>query len=173
MARTIRRLPTTEREDSNPVVAMRSTPVAGQPTDAAGDDAPTVTGRAVEQRQVIVFPAISGAPASGQRRRRQCTFQSKFQTCPSRQSRGHNHHRLQWKAAIIQVERVNSSGPGSDVLMEVAQAVEPTTKSHAPVEEHDESLLPKRQRGRPATHCWPSPGSPEYTVGCPGCDGRS
>ena len=57
--------------------------------------------------------------------------------------------------------------------MEVAQAVEPTTKSHAPVEEHDESLVPKRQRGRPATHCWPSPGSPEYTVGCPGCDGRS
>ena len=34
-------------------------------------------------------------------------------------------------------------------------------------------LVPKRQRGRPATHCWPSPGSPEYTVGCPGCDGRS
>ena len=22
-------------------------------------------------------------------------------------------------------------------------------------------------------HCWPSPGSPRYTVGCPGCDGRS
>ena len=57
--------------------------------------------------------------------------------------------------------------------MEVAQAVEPTTKSHAPVEEHDESLVAKRQRGRPATHFWPSPRSPEYTVGCPGCDGRS
>ena len=28
-------------------------------------------------------------------------------------------------------------------------------------------------RGRPAKHCWPSPGSPVYTVGCPGCDGRS
>ena len=70
-------------------------------------------------------------------------------------------------------ERVDCYGPGGDVLVEVAHAVEPTTKSHAPVEEHDESLLPKRQRGRPATHCWPSPGSPEYTVGCPGCDGRS
>ena len=57
--------------------------------------------------------------------------------------------------------------------MEVAQAVVLTTKSPAPVEEHDECLVPKRQRGRPATHCWPSPGSPEYTVGCPGCDGRS
>ena len=64
-------------------------------------------------------------------------------------------------------------GRGGDVPMELAQAVEPTTKSHAPVEEHDESLVPKRQRGRPATHCWPSPGSPEYTFGCPGCDGRS
>ena len=57
--------------------------------------------------------------------------------------------------------------------MEVAQDVEPTTKSNAPVEEQDGSLVPKRQRGRPANHCWPSPGSPEYTVGCPGCDGRS
>ena len=56
--------------------------------------------------------------------------------------------------------------------MEVAQTVEPTTKSHAP-EEHDESLLPKRQRVRPATHCWPSLGSLEFTVGGPGCDGRS
>ena len=43
-------------------------------------------------------------------------------------------------------ERVDSSGPGVDVPMEVAQAVEPTTKSHAPVEEHDESLVPKRER---------------------------
>ena len=30
--------------------------------------------------------------------------------------------------------------------MEVAQAVEPTTKSHAPVKENDESLVPKRER---------------------------
>ena len=71
------------------------------------------------------------------------------------------------------VERVHNSGSRGDVPMEVAQAVEPTTKSHAPVEEHDESLVPKRQRGRPATDSWPSPGSPEHTVGCPGCDGRS
>ena len=59
------------------------------------------------------------------------------------------------------------------MTIEVAQAVEPISKSHAPVEEHDESLVPKRQRGRPAAHCWPSPGSPEHTGGCPGCDGRS
>ena len=77
--------------------------------------------------------------------------------------RGHSHHWLQWKAAImIVLEQVDSSGPGGDVPVEVAQAVEPTAKSHAPVEEHDESLVPKRQRRRPATHCWPSPGSPEY-----------
>ena len=60
-------------------------------------------------------------------------------------------------------EGVDNSGPGGDVPVEVARAVEPTTKSHAPVEEHDESLVPKKQRGRPATHCWPSPGSPEFT----------
>ena len=36
--------------------------------------------------------------------------------------------------------------------MEVAEAVEPTTKSHALVEEHDESLVPKRQRGQVWDH---------------------
>ena len=66
---------------------------------------------------------------------------------------------------MIVVEQVDSSGPGGDVPVEVAQAVEPTAKSHAPVEVHDESLVPKRQRGRLATHCWPSLGSPEHTVG--------
>ena len=35
----IRRLPTSEHEDSNLVVVMRSTPVAGRPADAAADDA--------------------------------------------------------------------------------------------------------------------------------------
>ena len=30
-------------------------------------------------------------------------LQIQFQTCLSRRSRGHNHHQLQWKAAIIQV----------------------------------------------------------------------
>ena len=43
MARTIRRLPASEREDSNLVLAMRSTPVAGRPADAAAGNAPTVT----------------------------------------------------------------------------------------------------------------------------------
>ena len=57
--------------------------------------------------------------------------------------------------------------------MEVALSAEPTTKSYSSVEEHDESLVPKRPRGRPATQCWPSLGSPGWTVGCPGCDGRS
>ena len=76
VARTIRRLPASEREDSNLVVAMRSTPVAARRADAAADDAPTVTRHAVERREVIVVPAISGATASGQRRRRQYTFQS-------------------------------------------------------------------------------------------------
>ena len=113
VACTIRRLPTSEREDSNLAVAMRSTPVAGRPADAAADDVPSPA--AVES----------------------------------------SHH--------PSGERVDSSGPGGDVPVEVEQAVEPTTKSHALVEEHDESLVPKRQRGRPATQCWPSLGSPEHS----------
>ena len=62
VARTIRRLLASEREDSNLVVAMRGTPVAGRRADAAAGDAPTVTRHAVEHREVVVVPASSGAP---------------------------------------------------------------------------------------------------------------
>ena len=64
VARTIRRLPASEREDSNLVVAMRGTPVAGRPAEAAAGDAPTVTRHAVEHREVIVVPA--SAPGTGE-----------------------------------------------------------------------------------------------------------
>ena len=57
VARTIRRLPTSEREE-----AMRSTPVAGRPENAAAGDPPTVMRHAVEHREVIVVSTISGAP---------------------------------------------------------------------------------------------------------------
>ena len=43
--------------------------------------------------------------------------------------------------------------------------MELTMKSHAPLKKHVESLVPKRQRGRPALHCWPSPGPPENAFG--------
>ena len=76
VARTVRRLPTSEREDSNLVEAMRGTPVVGRPADATAGDAPTVTRHAVEYREVVVVPASSGPTASGQRRRRQRTFKS-------------------------------------------------------------------------------------------------
>ena len=102
VARTIRRLPASEREDSNLVVAMRGTPVAGRPAEAAAEDAPTVTRHAVERKEVIVVPAVSGVPlqvGNGEA----VHLQIQFQICLSRRSRGHNHHQLQWKAAIIQV----------------------------------------------------------------------
>ena len=62
VARTIGRLPASEREDSNLVVAMSGTPVAGRPADAAAGDAPTVMRHAVEHREVVVVLASSGAP---------------------------------------------------------------------------------------------------------------
>ena len=171
MARTIRRLPASEREDSNLVVAMRGTPVAGRPAEAAAGDAPTVTRHAVEHREVIVVPASSGAPGSGE------GVSASSNPVPNLPKPTVARAQPSWSAVesshYPSGDGVESSGSGVDVPLEVAQAVALTTKSHAPVEEHDESLIPKRQRGRPATHCWPSPGSPEYTVGCPGRDGRS
>ena len=155
VARTIRRLPASEREDSNLVVAVRGTPVAGRPADSAAGDAPTVTRHAVEQREVIVVlqglaphcKAGSGegvsAPSNPDPNLPKPTV---ARAQPSSAAVESSHH--------PSGDSVDSSGPGGDVPMEVAQAVETTTKSHAPVEEHDESLVSKRQRGRPATHSW-------------------
>ena len=174
VARTIRRLPASDREDSNLVVAMRGTLVAGRPADAAAGDAPTVTRHAVQHREVLVVPASSGAPLQADSGEGDSASSNPVPNLPKP-----TVATAQPSSSAVESshypsgERVDISRPGVDVPVEVAQAVEPTTKSHAPVEEHDESLVPKRQRGRPATHCWPSPGSPEYTVGCPGCDGRS
>ena len=77
VARTIRRLPTSEREDSSLMVAMRGTPVAGRP-DAAADDAPTRRdeARGGAKRSGRGSCNLWRSTASGQRRRRQCTFQS-------------------------------------------------------------------------------------------------
>ena len=154
--RTIRRLPASEREDSNLEVAMRGTPVAGRPADAAAGEAPTVTRHAVEHGEELVVPASCGAPLQA----------GSGDSAPS------NPVPSLPKPTVARAQP-SSAAAESSHHPEVAQAVEPTTKSHAPVEKHDESLVPKRRRGRPATHCWPSLGSPEYTVGCPGCDGRS
>ena len=174
VARTIRRLPASEREDSNLVVAMRGTPVAGRPAEEAAGDAPTVTRHAVEHKEVVLVPASFGAPLQAGSGEDVSAPSNPVPNLPKP-----TVARAQPSLAAVESshhpsgEGVDSSGPGGDVPVEVAQAVEPTMKSHAPVEEHDESLVPKRERGRLATQCPPSVGSPEYTVGCPGCDGRS
>ena len=150
VARTVRRLPTSEREDSNLVEAMRRTPVAGRPADATAGDAPTVTRHAVEHREVVVVPASSGAPLQAGSGEGVSAPSNPVPNLPKL-----TVARAQPSSSAVESshypsgERVDSYGSG--VPMEVAQA----TKSHAPVEEHDESLVPKRPRGRPATHCWP------------------
>ena len=95
---------TSEREDSNLVVAMRNTPVAGRPADAAADDAPTVR-HAVERREVIVVPASSGAPLQAGSGEGVSATSSQVPNLPKPTVRGHNHHRLQWKAANIPERR--------------------------------------------------------------------
>ena len=85
---------------------------------------------------------------------------------------GTNHHRLQWKAAIIQVvKRVDSfwtwwwTWP-----MEVGTSCGNQQRNHTlQWEKHDESLAPKRQRGRPATPLLAkSRDHPNTQLVCPG-----
>ena len=89
VARTIRRLPSTEREDASLVMAMRSTPVAGRTADA------------VVRREVIVVPASSGAPVA----EASAHLHILTVTCLSPWSRVHTHRRLQKSAANIQVAK--------------------------------------------------------------------
>ena len=145
--------------------------MAGRPADAAACDAPTVTRRAVVRREVIVVSANSGAPmqvGSGEGVSAPPHLDSNMPEPVVARAQSSAAGAGQHPSG----ERVVNFGPGDVAPMESTHTKEPTMKSHASVEELDESLVPKRQRGRPATHCWPSPGSPEYTVGCPGCDGR-
>ena len=80
----------TERVMWKDLVVMRGIHVAERHTDAAAGDAPTVT------RHAVPHCKREAAKASAH-------LQIQFQTCLSRQLRGHSHHHLQWKAAIIQV----------------------------------------------------------------------
>ena len=90
-------------------------------------------------------------------------LQIQFQTCLSRQLRGHNHHRLQWKAAIIQV------GYQLTVLDLVVACLWRWHKLWNRQRSHTLQWRSTRrvsfQRDRE--------GDPRCTVGCPGCDGRS
>ena len=105
VARTIRRLPASEREDSNLVVAMRGTPVAGRPAAAAAGDVPTVTRHAVKLEKWSWFSRALAPHCKRAAAKASAHLQIQFQIFLSRQLRGHSHHRLQWKAAIIQVVR--------------------------------------------------------------------
>ena len=125
---------------------MRRTPVAGRPADAAADDAHTVTRHAVERREVIVVLAISGAPLQAGSGDVVSAPSNPVPNLPKP-----TVARAQPSSAAVESSHhpsgdgVDNHGPGGDVPMDVAQAVEPTEKSHAPVEEHDESLVPKRE----------------------------
>ena len=153
------------------VVAMRSTPVAGRPADVAAGDAPTVTRHAGAKRGDC-GSACSGASLQGGSSEGVSASSHPFTNLPMPMvAKAKNISGSRESSQYLRGEKAASLG--DDVPMKMAHAVEPTAKSHVPVEEHEESLAPKRQRGRPATLVWSSLGSPGYTVGCPGCDGRS
>ena len=153
VARTIRRLPSSEREEASSVVAMRATPAAGRPADAAAGDAPTVTRHAVERREEIVVPASSGTPlkvGSGE-----CVSAPPNPVSNLLVARAQSSSAAAESSHDPSGEKVVNFGPGNVVPMEVVQSTEPTLKSHDLLEEHGQVL------------------DHQYTVGCPGYDGRS
>ena len=104
VARTIRRLPASEREDSHLGGGhMSVTPVAGRAADAVAGYAPTVTRHAVEQREVIVVPASSGAPLQAGSGEGVSAPSNPVPNLP-KPTVARARHQLRWKASIIQVE---------------------------------------------------------------------
>ena len=54
-------------------------------------------------------------------------------------------------------------GHGTTEPADLTDRVKRVTSTYAPVGEHEGGFVPKRSRSRPATHCWPQLGSPEYS----------
>ena len=98
---------------------MRSTPVAGRPADASAGDALTVTRHVVEQREVIVVPASSGAPLQAGSGEGVGAPSNPVPNLPKPTGA-----RAQPSSAAVESshhpcgDRVDSSGPGGDVPME-------------------------------------------------------
>ena len=128
---------------------MRGTPVARRPAEAAAGDAPTVTRHAVEHREVIVVPASSGTPLQADSGEGVSAPSNPVPNLPKP-----TIARAQPSSAAVESsrhptgERVDSSGSGGDVLMEVAQVVEPSTKSHAPEDKREKEKEKKGQTAR-------------------------
>ena len=127
VARTSRRLPTRGVKSGG---GHEGTPVAGRPAEAAAGDAPTVTRHAVERKEVMVVPVIFGAPlqvGSGE------GVSAPPNPVPNLPGPTVARAQPSSSAAVESSQhpsggRIDSFGPESVVLMEVAQSVEPTTR---------------------------------------------
>ena len=131
--------------------------------EGAAGDAATVTRHVVERRGVIMVFARSGAPlqVGG------CETVSAPPN-PVRNLLAPVVARAQLSSAAAESshhqtgERVVNSAPGNVVPLEVVQS-ENRRRSHMLLWKSMKNVSFQRdkERGRPATHCWPSPGSPE------------
>ena len=110
--------------------------------------APTVTRHAVERREVIVVTVMSSAPLQAGSGEDVSAPSNPVPNLPKP-----TVTRAEPSSAAVESSHHPSgdgddnSGPGGDVPMDVARGVEPTTKSHAPVEEHDERSRSKETEG--------------------------
>ena len=144
LARSVRRLTPKEREDPELISSMRGTPARARPKEDDQQDA-RVTEHAPAAGAVAAAAAATATtstPAAG----------TTSNTQPQPMDTG--------GAAS------SSGGPGPPQ--------QPVRPEPADIEgdSDDAPLRAKRQRGRPPTRVWTKPGDPEYTEGCPGCDGR-
>ena len=150
LVRTVRRLPPSEREDGELVIAMRGTPMKAKAvTEGAAGSSSNSAARA---QQTWTWAAEAKAPAA---------------------SRTEEEQRVDPQPAPSEEKAGDAPRPANaEPPKTLARPREPD-QAHAAIEDHPQEAPVKRGRGRPPTRVWPKPGSPEYTPGCPGCDGRS
>ena len=149
LVRTVRRLPPSEREDGELVIAMRGTPMKAKAmTEGAAGSSSNSAARAQTWSWGAEAKALTASRTEEEQREDPQPEQSEEKAGPA-------------------------PGPANaEPLKKLARPREPD-QDHAAIEDHPQEAPVKRGRGRPPTRVWPKPGSPEYTPGCPGCDGRS
>eukprot|EP00959_Pyramimonas_sp_CCMP1952_P105363 2202563-Pyramimonas_sp.AAC.1 len=148
-ARTIRRLPPSERHDFQLLLASRGAPSRIRPPDEGARPLPVA--------EVLGQPAAPPAPAA---------------PGPAQPGQRGQAVRPVQPAVVIPPSGIDHPGePAEDAAME-----EPRQGAKAERDIEDGNPLeppPKKTRGRPVTRVLPLPTSKEFTPGCSGCLGTS
>lgn len=194
LARAVGRLPSSEQEDAQLVMAMRGTPAQMRPRDANADPG-SVTAHTAAASAAAAREHLAAAPGAAPEQ--EATGSSAVPASagaaegprqddnPIPADAGNGPPRMPQPPQAPAENAPFRGPPGLDLPLSAAPGAPCDVAMHGsvilarrsapPVEDDEEgdATPPKRPRGRPPAHRCPVPGTLKYTEGCPGCDGRA